>query len=178
MIQPDWPAGVEAAFFERRLVYLRGRLDDVRAGEVATQLMTLDALGDAPVGLLMDCADGTLDAALAVVDTIDLLGVPVHATCLGRADGPAVAALAAADLRRASPNARLWLRAPRTDVGRAVHDVEGMLQHQRERLDRFLARLARATGQPVARIRRDVSKGRSLDADEAVRYGLIDEVLR
>jgi ATP-dependent Clp protease protease subunit len=177
-IQPEWPAGVQAAQFERRLVHLRGRLDDARAGEVAAQLMALDALGDDPVALLVDCADGTLDAALAVVDTIDLLGVPVHATCVGRADGPAVAVLAVADRRRASPNARIRLRAPRIDTGHAVRDVEGWLRHQQERFDRFLGRMAQATGQPIQRVRRDVSKGRSLDAEEAVGYGLIDEVLR
>src|SRR5690242_21910741 len=71
---PECPAGVEAGMFARRQVYLRGRLDDERAGAVAAQLMSLDALGDHAVDLLVDCADGTLDAALAVVDTIELMG--------------------------------------------------------------------------------------------------------
>src|SRR2546430_7030452 len=90
-IEREWPAGVEAAMFERRLVYVRAPLDDRRAGEVTAQLMTLDAEGDDPVSVLIDCADATLDGAFAVVDTIDLLGVPVHATCIGRVEGPAVA---------------------------------------------------------------------------------------
>ena len=163
--------------FERRLVYVRAPLDDRRAGEVTAQLMTMDAEGDDPVSVLIDCADATLDGAFAVVDTIDLLGVPVHATCIGRVEGPAVAVVAVADHRRASPNARIRLCAPRTDAAPPVRDVEGWLSQQRERFERFLDRLARASGQPIARIREDVTRGRSLDAREAVRYGLIDEVV-
>jgi ATP-dependent Clp protease, protease subunit len=164
--------------FARRQVYLRGRLDDERAGAVAAQLMSLDALGDDPVDLLVDCADGTLDAALAVVDTIELMGVPVHATCIGRTEGPAVLVVAVAAVRRASPNTRFRLREPRTEAVPAVRDLEAWLGQQRERFDRFLERLAEATGLAVQMVRRDVARGRVLDAEEAVRYGLIDEVLR
>ncbi len=163
--------------FARRLVFLRGRLDDERAGTVAAQLMSLDALGDDPVDLLVDFADGTLDAALAVVDTVDLVGVPVHATCNGRAEGPGVLIVAVAAVRRATPNARFRLREPRMETAPPVRDVEAWLAHQRERFEHFLERLARATGLPVRMVRRDVVHGRSLDAQEAVRYGLIDEVL-
>ena len=88
-----------------------------------------------------------------------------------------MAVVAVADHRRASPNARIRLCAPATDAAPPVRDVEGWLSQQRERFERFLDRLARASGQPIARIREDVTRGRSLDAREAVRYGLIDEVV-
>jgi ATP-dependent Clp protease protease subunit len=162
--------------FDRRLVYLRGRLDDERGARVAAELMALDALGDDPITMLIDSAEGTIDAALAVSDTIDLLGVPVEATCIGRAEGPAVVVLAVADVRRASPNARFRLSAPWLAPVSLTRDVEAWAEQQRERLDRFVVRLAQAAGQRIEQVREDVLAGRSFDAEAAIVYGIVDEV--
>jgi hypothetical protein len=86
-------ASLAGRMFERRAIFLHGALDDRAAGELAIALMALDAEGDGPIALTIDCADGTLDGALASIDTIDLLGVPVHATCVGRVEGPACGVL-------------------------------------------------------------------------------------
>ena len=99
--------------FDPRLILLHGALDEPVAGELAVRLMTLDAIGDEPISLYIDSADGPLNAALTVIDTIDLLGVPVHGTGVGRVEGAVLGVLAACELRRASPNARLRLTAPR-----------------------------------------------------------------
>ena len=54
---------LRAQLFERRLLFLTGGLDDRAAGDIAAQLMTLDASGDEPVQLHVDSAGGSLDAA-------------------------------------------------------------------------------------------------------------------
>jgi ATP-dependent Clp protease protease subunit len=162
--------------FDPRLILLHGELDDRVAGELAVRLMTLDAVGDEPISLYIDSGDGSLNAALAVIDTVDLLGVPVHATAVGRVEGPALGVLAACELRRASPNARLRLRAPQDAFAGRASQADGWLAQHRDRLDRFVTRLAASTGQPSDRIEADLSAGLSLDPPSAVRYGLIDEV--
>jgi ATP-dependent Clp protease protease subunit len=166
------------AMFERRMVQIRGPLDDAAAADVAARLMTLDALGDDPIDVIVDAAGGTLDAALAVADTIDLLGVPTHATCLGRAEGPAVLVLAVAEQREVSPNARIRLSAP--DVSGEVRpaDADAWLEQHRDRLDRFVLRLAQATNQRIERVREDLLAGRTFDAEAAVEYGMADHVRR
>ena len=70
---------LRAQLFERRIVFLRGALDDALAGDVAAQLMTLDASGDDPVQLHVDSPGGPLEPAFVLIDTIGLLGVPVLA---------------------------------------------------------------------------------------------------
>jgi ATP-dependent protease ClpP protease subunit len=70
----DW---LEGHMFDRRIVSLRGELDDLSATRIASQLMTLDGNGDEIVQLQLDCAGGSLEAGFAVVDVIDALGVPV-----------------------------------------------------------------------------------------------------
>ena len=83
----DAPARDHARQADR---HVRGDLNEALAGQVALELMSLDASGDEHVTLYVDSGGGNLEAAFTVIDVIDLLGVPVHATCLGRAEGPAV----------------------------------------------------------------------------------------
>jgi ATP-dependent Clp protease protease subunit len=162
--------------FDARLILLHGALDEPVAGELAVRLMTLDAVGDEPISLYIDSADGPLNAALTVIDTIDLLGVPVHGTGVGRVEGAVLGVLAACELRRASPNARLRLSAPRDAFEGKAGDADDWLVQHRDRLARFVDRLAASTGQPSHRIEADLAAGTSFDPQSAVSYGLIDEV--
>ena len=100
-----WPDPIRARMFEQRVVLVNGELDDALAGSVATELMTLDACGDGAVRLLLNSGGGTFEAAFTLIDVIDLLGVPVHATCIGRAEGAALGVLAVAARRLAIPHA-------------------------------------------------------------------------
>jgi ATP-dependent Clp protease protease subunit len=106
----DWAEAVRDRLFEHRTILLRGVLDDAAATRAAAELMTLDATGDTRVTLHVDAWGGTLEAAFAVMDVIDLLGVPVHVLCIGRADGPAVGVVAVGSRRACTPHARFRLR--------------------------------------------------------------------
>jgi ATP-dependent Clp protease protease subunit len=163
--------------FDRRVVFAHGVLDDRAAGELAIALMTLDAEGDDPIELLIDCWDGTLDGALASIDTVDLLGVPVHATCVGRVEGPACGLLAVCDQRRATSNTRFRISAPHERFEGTTRDALAQLEELESRLGRFVARLADATGRPLRSVADDVAGSRLLDAEGALRYGLLDEVI-
>ena len=92
---------LEERLFERRIVLCRGTLDDALAGRVASELMTLDALGDGAVELQLDCEGASLEAAWTLIDVVDLLGVPVNIVCSGRVEGAAVGLLSAGERRTA-----------------------------------------------------------------------------
>jgi ATP-dependent Clp protease protease subunit len=162
--------------FARRTVMVATELDDQTASRVAAELMTLDALGDDHIDLWVNCAGGTLEAALTVMDVIDLLAVPVHATCLGRADGPVVGVLTVADHRAAAPHSRLRFDAPRTTVSGRVGDVVAAADDLRRRRVDFCARIARATGQSPAWVDAALHDRRAFEPVEAVRAGLIDDI--
>jgi ATP-dependent Clp protease protease subunit len=163
--------------FGRRVLFLFGDLDDRRAGDLAMALMALDADGEEPITLHIDSSGGPLDASLSVMDTIDLLSVPVHATSSGRVEGSAIGVLAACERRRASTNARFRFGLQQDSFAGAATDAEKWIRQHRDRLDRFVTRLSQACGQPRGRLHADIEAGRYLDAEEALRYGLIDEVL-
>ena len=97
--QRDPAEWMRAQLWERRTIALTGALDDALASTVAAGLMALDADGDDAVFLHVDCGGGSLEAAFTVIDTIDLLGVPVRARCVGRADGVGAGIVAVAHHR-------------------------------------------------------------------------------
>lgn len=163
--------------FERRVVFLSGRLDSTAANHAAIALMALDAWGDEAIHLQVDSSDGELEPALSLMDVIELLGVPVRATALGLVAGPAVGALALATHRLALPHARFRLLEPRTSFSGDAHHVHQLAEHAVARSRLFCDRLAAAVGQPTEHVEADLATGRFLSADEALVYGLIDGIV-
>jgi ATP-dependent Clp protease, protease subunit len=174
---PEDPAAwMRRHLLERRTVLLTGMLDDPCATEVGAALMTLDATGDGPVELRIDCAEGSVDAALALMDVVDLLGVPVHAWCTGRAAGPVVGVLAVCGRRTASRHARIQLTEPAVSFDGGARTVHQLADEHLRRWSAFCDRLAEASGRDPQSVRDDTARGRFLSADEAVGYGILDEV--
>jgi ATP-dependent Clp protease protease subunit len=167
---------LEERLFERRTVLCRGVLDDALAGRVAAQLMTLDALGDGAVELQLDSERASLEAVWTVLDVIDLLGVPVNIVCAGRVEGAAVAVLTAGTRRTALPHTRFRLSDPELEISGRTSELAALLDHHTARLDRLHERVALSTGRPSGDVASDFRAGRVLDAREALRYRLVDEI--
>jgi ATP-dependent Clp protease protease subunit len=167
-----------AMLLERRIVLVSGDLDDAVAGRAAAEVMMLDANGDDPIEMRLDSGGGSLDAAFTLIDTIDLCGVEVHVTVAGRIEGPAIGVLAVGHLRRATEHARLRLRDPSIELSGSASALAELARSELERQTRFHERLATATGRSVDEVSADCAAGRYLSADEAVKYGLVDEIVR
>ena len=167
---------LQEKLFERRIVLLTGRLDDDVAAETAASLMALDAAGDAPIELHLDSADGALEAAFVVIDTIDLVRAPVRVHARGQVGGPAVGVMASGSHRAAAAHTRFRLLQPTAQLTGTPDEIAAYSRQQQELLWRLHARLAQATGRPAEEIAEDMRRGRSLDAQEAREYGLIDEI--
>jgi ATP-dependent Clp protease protease subunit len=162
--------------FGRRTVLVASTLDHETASRVSAELMTLDALGDEPIDLWLNCAGGAIDAALTVMDVIDLCGVAIHATCLGRVDGPAVGVLAVAHHRAAAPHARVRFEAPTSSLGGRVSDVVRAPEELGRRHDDFCRRVALAASQSPEWVADALRTRRTFEPVEALRAGLIDEI--
>jgi ATP-dependent Clp protease protease subunit len=169
----DWLA---ERLLDRRLIALAGDLDDETVNRTVAELALLDASGDEPVELRLSGVSAGLDAVLTLVDALDLVGAPVHATALGTLSGPAVALLAVADSRVLGKHALVHLTEPRSAVGLHGRDVEAAAAEHARRLSRLHERIAEATGRPVDEVAADLRAGRLLAAEEACAYGLADRV--
>jgi len=162
----------------QRMVLLHGPLDGASVTRVSAELMTLGAEGDDPVMLRVDCGMAALAPALALMDVIELMGVPVHVLCLGQVAGGAVGVAAVCARRRALPSTRFSLHEPPTTMEAHVRDVARWVALQAAERRRFCARVGAAAQKPPEEVERDLERGRFLTASEAVTYGLIDEVGR
>ncbi len=171
-----WEDELRARLFEQRTILLRGQLDDATANQAAAELMTLDATGDTRVTVHLDLTGGSLEAAFGVMDVIDLRGVPVHVLCTGRAEGAAVGILAVGARRACTPHARLRLADPTAAMDGPASEIARWAEHHQRQVRRFHERIAEAARRPVDEVAADCARGRYLTPEEALEYGLIDEI--
>jgi ATP-dependent Clp protease, protease subunit len=174
----DWSQVLAQRLFDQRVVVLHGRLDDASATRVTAELMTLDAEGDTAISLRIDCGDGSLALALTLMDVIELVGVPVRALCMGQVGGPAVGVLSVCGHRSAMPSTRFSLREPTTEMQAPAREVEQWAQNWADEWRRFTERLGAATGRTADAVAETFAAGAFMDAQEALDFGLIDEICR
>jgi len=164
--------------FDRRLVMVHGLLTPDIASSVAAQLLALDITGDGRIQMHLACPDGDLGAVFTLVDTLDMMRVPVSAVVTGELGGAALGVLAAARQRAAYPHAQFRLVEPRVDdISGTADEIVGQAGRHLQMLEDLVLRLAEVTGRSRSEIEHDLSEGRMLSADQAVEYGLIQEVL-
>ena len=164
-----------------RIVFLGSSIDDNVANIIVAQLLFLDA--DDPerdVYLYINSPGGSVYAGLAIYDTINHLRAPVSTYCVGMAASMGALLLSAGQKggRSALPSSRIMLHQPSSGYQGTAADIEIAAREilgTRERLNRILAE---TTGQKLRKINADVDRDRWMSADEAVAYGLVDQVLR
>jgi ATP-dependent Clp protease protease subunit len=174
----EWSKTLAERLFAQRVVVLHGVLDDTTATRVSAELMTLDAEGDGPVTLRIDSGEGSVALALTLMDVIELLGVPVRALCMGQVGGPAVGVLSVCAHRAAMPSTRFSLREPTTQMEARARDVEQWVLLRADEQRRFSARVAAAARKPVDSVVELFGAGTFMSAQQALDYGLIDEICR
>lgn len=176
----DWagpePVPLTDTLREHRVVRVWGPLDDASVSRAAAELMALDATGDDPVQLFVASPGGPLHLGLSLADTIDLLGVPVRASCLGRVEGAAVLVAAVASVRQAAPHAQFHLCMPEVTASGNAGQLTSWAEQYRAEFERFSLRMAQACGRHLEHIEADLAQGRWLDARSAIEYGLVDEL--
>ena len=162
----------------QRVVSLHGPLTDFSVTRVAAELMTLDAEGDDAVTLRVDCGEAALAPALTLMDVIELMGVPVRALCLGQVASGAVGVVAVCAHRSALPSTRFSLAEPATSLQAHARNVAQWAELRAGERQRFCARVGAATGQAAGVIEGDMERGLFMGVEEALAYGILDEVSR
>ncbi|NJC74004.1 ATP-dependent Clp protease proteolytic subunit [Planosporangium thailandense] len=177
-VDPGVAPWLAERMFTQRIVLVQGPVDAAAANRVAATLLTLDALGAEPVRLHLNAPRGELSAVFALVDALDVMRAPVHATALGEVGGAAIGVYAAARRRLAYPHSRFRLAEPGSDgVTGTADEVAAAAGHYLSALEDLVVRVAQVTGQPRSRVEDDFSAGRILGAAAAREYGLVDEIV-
>jgi ATP-dependent Clp protease protease subunit len=177
------PPELQSALLGRRVVFLRGRLDDATANSVIAQLLLVARTTSGPdkaIELYLDSPGGSFVAAMGLYDILQTLDLPVSTICNGRAGGASVLVLAggANGLRYALPHARVHLTDEAIDVPAGnSRDLASNAGEAARLRTRWQEALAGHTSHSAVQIGRDFSSGRWLSAAEARDYGLVDGII-
>jgi ATP-dependent Clp protease, protease subunit len=171
---------IYSRLLRERIVFLGTALDESVANLIIAQLLHLEGEDmDRPVNLYINSPGGDMTALFAVYDAMQFLGPPVHTVCVGQACSAAAVLLAAgADGHRtALPNARILIHQPHGGAQGQSTDMEIQVKEMVTMRERMIDILTERTGQTRERIVADIDRDYILRGDEAVAYGLVDEVI-
>ncbi|KAA8719502.1 ATP-dependent Clp protease proteolytic subunit [Corynebacterium spheniscorum] len=169
-----------AKLFEERIIFLGTQVDDTSANDVMAQLLVLEGLDpDRDITMYINSPGGSFTSLMAIYDTMQYVRPDVQTVCLGQAASAAAVLLAAGapGKRAALPNARVLIHQPATQGTQGqVSDLE-IQAAEIERMRRLMEEtLARHTGRSAEQVRKDTDRDKILTAEEAVEYGIIDQV--
>ncbi|OHB75545.1 MAG: ATP-dependent Clp protease proteolytic subunit [Planctomycetes bacterium RBG_16_55_9] len=165
---------------ENRIVFLIGEISYQRAAEVIMKMLYLDNLKrNSEISLYINSPGGSVDDTMAIYDTMRFVGSPVATYCIGRAQSGAAVVLAAGTKgrRHALPHAKVMLHQPWGGVSGQAADIKIQAEEILKAKVMINSILARHTGQPIEKITSETERDRYMTAEEALAYGLIDEVL-
>jgi ATP-dependent Clp protease protease subunit len=164
-----------------RIIFLGTPITDEISNVIMAQLIHLE--GEDPgkdINLYINSPGGSVTSALAIYDTIEFIKPDVTTICMGQAASAAAILLAAGTKgkRFALPHARILIHQPHGGAEGQSSDIEIQareIQRIRDLLDQILSQ---KTGQPLEKITEDTDRDFIMTADEAVEYGIIDQVLQ
>jgi ATP-dependent Clp protease protease subunit len=165
---------------ENRIVFLIGEISYQRAAEVIMKMLYLDNLKrSSEISLYINSPGGSVDDTMAIYDTMSFVHSPVATYCIGRAQSGAAVILAAGTKgrRHALPHAKVMLHQPWGGVSGPAADIKIQAEEILKAKVMINSILAKHTGQPIEKITSETERDRYMTADEALEYGLIDEVL-
>ena len=163
-----------------RIIFLGTPIDDTIANLICAQMLFLESEDpDKDINLYINSPGGDITGLLAIYDAMKYIKPDVSTFCFGQAASAAAVLLAAGTKgkRFALPHARVLLHQPWGGVGGQASDIEIQAREILRMKDMLNSMLANDTGQSVERITKDTDRDFIIGADEAVEYGLIDEVL-
>jgi ATP-dependent Clp protease, protease subunit len=165
---------------KERIIFLGSVLDDTIANLICAQMLFLESEDpEKDIHLYINSPGGDLTALLAIYDTLKYIKPDVSTFCFGQAASAGAVLLGAGtkSKRFALPHSRIVLHQPWGGVGGQASDIEIQAKEILRMRDLLNEMMSNDTGQPVERIAKDTDRDFVMTADEAVAYGLVDEVI-
>lgn len=164
---------------KERIIFVTGGIDDHMANLVVAQLLFLEAEDPKKdISLYVNSPGGSVSAGLGIVDTMNHIKPDVSTVCVGLAAsmGSIILSQGAKGKRYALPNAEIMIHQPWGGAQGQASDIEITARHILKTRERLNKMLAKASGKSLSEIEKDTDRDFFMDALEAKKYGLIDEI--
>jgi ATP-dependent Clp protease protease subunit len=156
------------------------QIDDASADDVMAQLLVLESLDpERDISMYINSPGGSYTAMTAIYDTMQFIKPQIQTICLGQAASAASVILAAGSpgKRFALPHARILIHQPYTEGGGQGSDIEIQANEILRMRAEMEGILAKHTGKKLAEIQKDIERDKILTAEDAQKYGIIDQVI-
>jgi ATP-dependent Clp protease protease subunit len=165
---------------QNRIIFIAGEINDTVASLAIGQLLYLQGEDPAKdIDMYINSPGGEVMAGLAIYDTMQLIKPDVRTYCIGKSVsmGAVLLAAGAKGKRMALPNSRVMIHQPLGGTYGQVSDVDIFTKELLRTRDRINEIMSYHTGQPVEKLKVDTERDRWMTAQEALAYGLVDEVV-
>lgn len=163
-----------------RIIFLSDEVNDTTASLVIAQLLFLEAENpEKDINLYINSPGGSVTSGLAIYDTMQYIKCDVSTICMGlcASMGAVLLAAGASGKRFALPNSEILIHQPMSGLQGQVTDMDIHMRHLIRVKSRMTDILSKHTGQSIEVITRDTERDTIFDANEALKYGLIDKII-
>lgn len=171
---------IYSRLLKERIIFVGMPIDDVVANTIIAQLLFLQAEDqNKDIAMYINSPGGVVTAGLAIYDTMQYIKTPISTICIGQAASLGALLLTAGDKgkRYTLPNSRIMIHQPLGGAQGQATDVE-IQTREIMRVKKLLNEIiAKHSGQALAKIEKDTDRDFYMSAEEAVKYGLVDEVI-
>ena len=164
-----------------RIVFLGGEIDDDVANAVVAQLLFLEMENpEAEISIYINSPGGSITSGMAIFDTMNYVKSKVRTVCIGMAASMGAFLLMAGEKgkRLALPNAEVMIHQPSGGARGQATDIAIQAERIIKNKKAMNLLMSGMTGQPLERIERDVERDYFMSAEEALGYGIIDEIFQ
>ena len=164
-----------------RIIFLGDQIDDGVANTVIAQMLFLESQDkEKDIKLYINSPGGSVTAGLAIYDTMQYIKPDVSTICVGIAASMAATLLAAGakGKRFLLPNSEVMIHQVMGGAEGQATDIKIRAEHILRIRDRLNDILAKHTGQPMEKIEKDTDRDYFMTADEALKYGVVDKIIK
>jgi len=171
---------IYSRLLKERIVFVSGAINDVLANIVIAQLLFLESQDPKKdIHLYINSPGGSVTATLAIYDTMYHIKPDVSTICVGMAASGGAVLLAGGKKgkRFALPHSEVMIHQVMGGAEGQASDIEIEAKHILRIKDKINHILAKHTGRPLSQVERDADRNFFMDAEEAKKYGIIDEIV-
>ncbi len=162
-----------------RIIILTGEIDDNTANIIVAQLLYLDSINNNDISLYINSPGGSITAGMAIYDTMNFIKSDVSTICLGMAASMGAFLLSSGTKgkRYCLPNSEVMIHQPLGGASGQATEIKIAAEHILKIKEKLNNILASNTGKEIKTIENDTERDNYLSSEEALQYGLIDQIL-
>lgn len=171
---------IYSRLLKERIIFLNGEVEEHMATTIVAQLLFLENENpEKDIMMYINSPGGSIDAGMAIYDTMNFIKCDVSTTCIGMAAsmGQFLLGAGAKGKRYALPNSRIMMHQPSGGFRGVEADIQIQAAEIAKMKTRLFEEIAKHTGQSVEKIRQDADRDHWMSPVDAKEYGLIDQVI-